>query len=378
MFDIKTNGQSAAGRIFKAPAMCTLPVALLATFGCGQGTHWTPGETYNAAYILADRQSRVSHTFTVRNPSAHLVRIDKVERTCGCTSFTLDKSQLAPGESTRLHMDVDVPNVYMQKAATCILKTDHPRFRDWTYTIQFVSLPPVVTDPTTLNLGAFNISDDGRRSVHKVMLDVFSDSEIVLNKNDFIIPEEIDLEISPTHEARRLKHAIWNTRYQVSVQLSSQGRESLRRSAATGIIAKTVRLSGSTFGQWTYPIFWERRSPLVSHPSFLSFGNLLSDGNDSHAREVVISSTLNKKFKIISVKNQSVEVPLEATFDSSNEDVYHKLKIIIREPRHACNRFLSGSLIVETTERLQRTLEIHWSAIADPPNEARSTVDRPN
>jgi len=103
---------------------CALVLILTCISGC---THRAPGETFSAGYIFPDEQTTVSHAFIVTNTTTEAVEIRKVEKSCSCASYKLSKSQLAPGESTTLTIDVHVTNNYMQKFAGCILKTDHPK-----------------------------------------------------------------------------------------------------------------------------------------------------------------------------------------------------------------------------------------------------------
>ncbi len=120
--------------------------------GCAP-TH--PGETFFAGYISPEKQSKVSRVFVVRNTTSDSVGIGSVDRTCTCTSFELGKYRLAPGESTTLSVVVDVTGGFMTRSAACVLRTDHPKFKDWSYSLTFVSAPFAVANPSVLNLGSF-------------------------------------------------------------------------------------------------------------------------------------------------------------------------------------------------------------------------------
>ena len=195
----------ASGCIVSRFATCSLCAHLLLLTcipGCARGV---PGETFTAGYILPEKQSKVTHDFVVTNTTSEPVKIDSVDRSCTCTSFKLEKYQLAPGETTKLTIDVDVNPGYMQKSATCVLKTDHPRFKNWSYTTKFVSLPFMVADPSDLNLGSFTVNGKNANAVQHATLDLFADSSIELTRASFSVPDEIEFNILRNPEVRRLQ-----------------------------------------------------------------------------------------------------------------------------------------------------------------------------
>ena len=161
--------------------------------GCISGCAQTqPGESHFAGYISSEKQSKVSHVFSVKNTTTEQVEIRTVDKTCACTSFELGKSRLASGESTTLTVGVDVMKTLMARTAVCILRTDHPKFKDWTYSITFVSAPFAVAEPNALNLGPFKLDGENLNTVREVTLDLFDESEIDLRRDSFTVPDEIE------------------------------------------------------------------------------------------------------------------------------------------------------------------------------------------
>ena len=147
------------------------------------------------------------------------MKILDIEKSCTCASFKIDKMELSPGEATTLRIDVDVPTGYMQKFATCVLRTDHPTFNQWAYTVRFISLPFIVPDPDVLSLGSFNAGERSERAIKQATLDVFAGSKVDLTRDSFTVPDELELSISPNPEVRKLQQGVWNTRYKISVGL---------------------------------------------------------------------------------------------------------------------------------------------------------------
>jgi Protein of unknown function (DUF1573) len=353
--------------------------------GCYHRVTSAPGETFSAGYIFADKHPRVGHDFVVRNTTSEPVTIHHVEKSCTCTSFKLGKYQLAPGEATTLTIHVDLTPTYMQKFATCVLKTNHPRLKDWAYNIQFISLPFVVADPSDLNLGSFTVDGQNLNAVQHATLDLFAESNIELTRDNFSVPDELELSILSGPEVRRLQRDVWKTRYQVAIGLSSKGCEAVLHDSRTGLITKTVQLSAgeSRSRQWHFSVYWQAVPPLVSHPEYLSFGNLL-DEMDNHWRSVVISSTTRDKFRIVSAKNQSRDVRIEFSVDSPGDAPRHCVKFRVPQQDDAqgqsadgTRRFLSGTVHVQTTGKPLPAVEIPWSAMLDPSVKLRPSADQP-
>jgi hypothetical protein len=283
-------------------------------------------------------------------------------------------------------MSVDVTKGYTQRLATCILKTDHPQFKDWSYSIQFTSFPFVMADPRDLNLGSFTVDGKSPNAVQKAALDVFADSKIELTRDDFTVPEEIELTItSLSSEVRQLQRNVWTTRYQVTIGLSAKGREAVLHNAQPGLITKAIQIAAGEprSRRWQYSVYWQTLAPLESQPSHLSFANLMDEGDD-HCSSITISSTTDEKFRIISVTNQSQGIQIESTVDTADDAPQHRLKFKARELNDTKGRstggprrFFSGRIQVRTTHKLRPVVEIPWSAMLDPSVTIHSNADHP-
>jgi hypothetical protein len=296
----------------------------------------------------------------------------------------LGRKQLASGESTELTLDVDVARTYMHKFATCVLKTDHPRLKDWAYTVELVSLPFAVAEPKVLNLGTFKLDDRSLNAVQHATLDLFADTKIELSQDHFTVPEELELKISSKPRVRRLQRDIWDTRHRVSIGLSPKGREKVLHNSRPGIITKAVQLTVGKSRHWQYSVYWQTLASLESHPSYLSFGNALDYNDDRHG-SVTISSTTNEKFRIVHIKNHAGDTRIESNVDTTSEAPRHRVQFRLRAPGHWGNgaraadepvRFLSGTIQVETTDKLQPMVEIPWSAMLTPSAKARPKPGR--
>jgi len=174
-------------------------------------------------------------------------------------------------------------------------------------------------------------------------------------------------------EGRQLQRDVWNTKYQVSIRLSPKGREKVLRNTQSGIVTKAIQLTAGAAKsrRWQYSVYWQMLASLESHPSCLSFGNLL-DGTDDHCRSVAISSTTAQKFRILSVKMGLQDVRIGSSVDTTDEAPRQRVTFKAlgyndgKSPStDGTRRFLSGTIEVQTTDKLRPIVEIPWSAMLD-------------
>ena len=248
-------------------------LCLLCLSGCLRSNSKPPGEIYNAGCVFSAEQPTISHDFDVINSTSETVNVVDVERSCGCASFQLKAKRLVPGESTVLTVRVDVPKSYIQKSASCILKTDHPRLNNWIYTLQFTALPRIVADPAILDLGSFSPDDAAQSTPKNATVDVFLDSNVELPESIFTAPKELDLRVISRPSRHRIQGDVWNTRYKLSIGLK-QAVPSIDATEPV-VTFKTIELKNINLGPWSYSVYWKVLPALVASPSVLSFGNRL-------------------------------------------------------------------------------------------------------
>ena len=130
------------------------------------------------------------------------MEIRSVVKSCSIRIVQLGKYRLGSGEATKLTIHVDVINSYTHRVATCVLKTDHPTFRDWAYRVAFVSVPFVVAAPDVLNLGSFAVDGRNLDTVKRATLDLFADAKVNLAPPNFTVPDELELDDLSSPEVR--------------------------------------------------------------------------------------------------------------------------------------------------------------------------------
>ena len=169
---------------------------------------------------------------------------------------------------------MDVINSYIHKVATCVLKTDHPTFKDWAYT--------VCIRVCSLRCGRSGCAQpwspsrlDGRNldTVKRATLDLFADSKVDLARANFTVPDELELDDLSRPEVRQLQRGVWNTKYQLSIRLSPKGREKVIRNTQSEIVTEAIHLASgpAKSRQWQYSVYWQMQASLESHPSCPEF-----------------------------------------------------------------------------------------------------------
>jgi hypothetical protein len=81
----------------------------------------------NASYEVAVQSgSLVSHTFLLTNTGDEILTIGNVQASCGCTTTTLAKSSLAPGESVSLEARVNTVGFAGTVVKTITVRSNDP------------------------------------------------------------------------------------------------------------------------------------------------------------------------------------------------------------------------------------------------------------
>jgi hypothetical protein len=353
----------------------TSALVVIALCGCTSHPSQAPGAFYSAGYILADDQSQVTHKFVVRNTTTEPVKILNVVKSCTCTSFELGSRELRPGDTTALSMSVDINKDYLKKSASCILTTDHPKFNRWVYTIQVVSLPPVLLNPRDVDLGSMAPGGLNNPLVQEVTLDFFAKKKTVVTLNNFVVPPELELSLDPDVEVQRIQRDIWRTSYKAMIGLTQGGRRAVPEDARSGIINRTISINGidANAARRQYSVYWRNPPRIQSHPSYIIFGDLKSL-NPLETRRLIVSSASGATFKILGVESNSASVQIDATVDSDEQLSKHALIVKARhrtgiEPStNERRRYFSGNIQVQTTDQIQPVVNVPWTAYLEIPS----------
>lgn len=86
---------------------------------------------------------KVAHTFIVTNTGRALLQIEKPHASCGCTSATIGKQELKPGESTQIVAIYTAQNGFVgQMRKSVLVVSNDPIHGKWTLRLAGNVLPP--------------------------------------------------------------------------------------------------------------------------------------------------------------------------------------------------------------------------------------------
>ena len=347
-------------------------VALVLNSSCTRAKRTAPGETFSAGFVFPDQESAVTRDFRVINTTSRTVRISRVERSCSCASYRLENYELQPRGSTTLSMTVDVPKGYMQKSASCILVTDDPTFPNWTYSIVLTSLPFVVAQPDTLDLGSVDTAKAAQAISSHVNIDIYSRTKVSLVREDFAVPRDMELRIVSGPTFRKIRRDIWNTKYELSVGLAGLADAS-GDGGLFSVSTRAIELTAPGGERWSYPVYWRTTPLLACHPTVLNFGNLL-DKADEHVRVVTLCCVGDRKFRILSISADVPGVAIDADFNSTRVASVHRVSIKMGACKPIGSQLLAGKIRIQTSETLQPAVDLPWSAMLDSKEGARPEV----
>jgi hypothetical protein len=336
-------------------AVCAVAIAV-ACLGCGSRQSTRPGETFDAGYVFADRVPRVSHAFVVRNTTGRAVKILDVVKSCGCTSFDVGKKSLAPGEETKLEINVSTPKAYQDVYSACTLKTDHPALADWQYTLRFTALPRVAFSAQHVNFG--RISKTAPELSQDAFIDLYDSSVVPLDEHNFSVPEGLSVQLLPEPEKHHLASDIWSARYRFSVKLVR-----VRGLEGYGQHTKSIGLQAPSGARASLEVVWRHDPPIVAAPSVIGFGRV-SRRATSDKRLLFLHSTDGKQFRIVSAECEPGAPTVATLFEKRRSD-QHTIEFTLAMPRDFDSPVSSGMIVLQTDDDASRCIQIPWSAITE-------------
>jgi hypothetical protein len=90
--------------------------------------------TYRHPPLFVEESSRLECDVPVKNDTGRTVRFTRVRWTCSCTGAQLAAMQLAPGEETTLHFDIDLRNRTGPQRFVCYV--DEKGGAEWVYAVE--------------------------------------------------------------------------------------------------------------------------------------------------------------------------------------------------------------------------------------------------
>ncbi|MGE5478803.1 MAG: DUF1573 domain-containing protein [Chloroflexota bacterium] len=155
------------------------------------------GETYNWGEVTP-KQDPLKADIILKNAGTEKLQIQNVHPTCGCTTAPLDKSELAPGESTTMHVSLNVNGASDIHKSIRITSND-PVAKEKVLMLQAKVIRELQFTPTTyFAIPEMNI---GAPSISKVTLENNSPQDVKLS-NFKVTPENARLNLTKDYKLK--------------------------------------------------------------------------------------------------------------------------------------------------------------------------------
>lgn len=272
----------------------------LSTLGCtGSFEEVPPGEFFDSGKLIVSRTSTLKHTFQVTNSTSRPVRIQGETHSCGCTDIELRQVVLDPGESTPLTMTVRLPTGLVEREVGCTVKTDHPRFPEWNYTLRYATFPVarIATeriDLGTISLGEAQDDDQPGRvdSAEQTWLELYTSGDEAAPEFGTIVgPDELIADLDPNPIRKSLGGGVERIRHRLSVSL----RPGM---SSAGTYARSLSLPIAGGPSVSTTVVWSAKAPVVSTPAQVHSG-MLTPGADAVTRKLLIRSSDGRQFRLL-------------------------------------------------------------------------------
>jgi hypothetical protein len=347
---------------------CSLRFILLGTLAIGchdvAQTEVPPtGETFDAGDVFASKTSSLVHHFYLKNSTSQSIRILGESHSCTCTSVTLERATLRPGETLPLVMSVRVPQGYSRSEVSCVATTDYTPSPNWTFKLRFQSYPDSRIVPDRLDLG--NLRNPRVSKQHeRAWIEVFIPTRAELPTIENVLASSgIEAEIIGPAITEPMSSFVTRARYALNVR-SAKGA----RVQSNGPQLDTVAVTFQEGFRATATVTWDLSGPLESVPSKLHFG-ILRQGDLPRSKTVDIQSTDGRPFRLLSVEGGSpnLRVDVESSSTGSAQSLpHHFLRVTLLSVPEQAGLALTGKIRVRTDRDDESDLVIPWSAFPRP------------
>ncbi|MCS7168805.1 MAG: DUF1573 domain-containing protein [Gemmatales bacterium] len=134
------------------------------------------------------------HQFTIHNPFDRPMKLGSLRTSCACASATLDKQELAPGESATLTVRVDTGKYVGQRVFTVFVLVEQPVLQELQFLVQADSREDITLSPKELAFGRITRGQAAEASVTLTRYAVPNWQIVAVeNDNGYIEPQLTEL-----------------------------------------------------------------------------------------------------------------------------------------------------------------------------------------
>jgi hypothetical protein len=129
--------------------------------------HWTAKviEERSFDFRTVGRGTKCEHHFEIKNPLSVPIHVKAVRSSCGCTSPTLTKDTIAPGETSAVIAVFNTSSFVGKKSATITVVFDKPYFSEVQLKVSGYIRTDVTFDPPEVAFGEFAAGDEREQEI---------------------------------------------------------------------------------------------------------------------------------------------------------------------------------------------------------------------
>jgi hypothetical protein len=308
-----------------------------------QTSNWADGmfDSLSRDFGSVPRGPVVSHPFRVVNNTGHVVRIQGIRVSCGCTTAYALKGTLAPGEETAVVADMDTSRFFNSRTVTIFVTFDQPAWSEVRLWVHANSREDIGVHPDSLSFGRIKRGTTPQQAT-TISLMGGADYRILSVSSD-------------SNYIQPVCKMVAGNNYEVNYQLVAR----LRGDTPPGrwYTDVWVTTNNPTMPKVRIPLTVEVESALSVSPSAVLLGNVKSGGEA--VRKIIVRGV--EPFQIKSVRGTDGQMRVQD--NTPKKATVHILTVTIH-PQQAGQ--LNRTLWIETDLQGDNSIDFTASAYVVP------------
>jgi hypothetical protein len=242
------------------------------------------------------RGPTLSHSFRITNTTAQPVHLANVRVSCGCTSAAAQTSELAPGQSTDLVVNMDTRRFYGHKAVTVYVQFDRPQWEEVRLTVSATSRDEIALSPQLLSFGSIVRGTNATRATTLTVHGLGTHLVSIQAQSNYV-----------QMAARNVRHTETELVYEITA--------TLRPDTPIGKWYTDIwlNLSGPNGQQMRLPLTVEVTPALQLSASVLSFGNI--EPSEKSEKRIIVRGP--QPFRITGIEGTDEVVSVQPPGDEA-------------------------------------------------------------
>jgi hypothetical protein len=303
--------------------------------------------------IFVEDQAELRCDMPVKNETGRPVHFTRVQPGCSCSAATtLDLMELAPGEETTLHFEIDLRNRKGPQLFICRLM--QPDEEDWTYAVETTLYERAQFTPIGSTI--FGLVDPNTEHERGAELRLYAESEALLPSDVSFRSDSDDLRVeagAPTVAVQSDGFAVRTI--PLKLRLHSPGTAGLGQASVWASYERHGEKQQLQTG-----VSWNVRTLYSLSPPQVYFGTVAATASPVE-RRVILRRSDGKPLEIKDLKASSPAVSCSS--EKKRGELEEQLLLVL-DPKQFTGP-LVGEVVVETRDPVHRSVKIPFAAIPE-------------